>query len=270
MTLSTSMMRSTIPASALADVSGQVEELAARALTHRAVQHPYLRALAAGALPDVRWALADFARHYHGYSSHFPRYLLATTARLPDPAHRVALLQNLTEESGSYEAAELAELAAIGVEPEWIVGVPHPELFRRFAAALGVNPAEPGAAEADALVCWRELFLQLLTHGTPAEAVGALGLGTEQIVSTIYQPFVAAIAMVRDLSPRDTVFFPLHTAVDDHHQATLQAIACDYARTEDGIVELRRGMLKALKLRASFWDWLYARALDPARADDVW
>jgi hypothetical protein len=27
-----------------------------------------------------------------------------------------------------------------------------------------------------------------LTQGTPAEAVGTLGLGTENIISTIYQP----------------------------------------------------------------------------------
>jgi hypothetical protein len=28
-------------------------------------------------------------------------------------------------------------------------------------------------------------------------------------------------------------------------------------------------MLKALALRAGFWDWLYQRALDPAGAEEV-
>src|SRR5262249_30534586 len=147
---------------------------------------------------------------------------------------------------------------------EWIEGVPHPILFQRFSTAIGVDHHDQ--RESDQVVCWRELFLQLLAAGSPAEALGALGLGTENIVRAIYRPFVAAISRMGTLDARDTVFFPLHTAVDDHHQATLQAISADFAVREEGRAGLRRGMLKALALRSAFWDWLYARALDPARA----
>jgi len=56
------------------------------------------------------------------------------------------------------------------------------------------------------------------------------------------------------------VFFPLHTAVDDHHQATLHRIATDLAATPEGVRDLAAGMREALELRASFWDWLEARA----------
>ena len=45
-----------------------VDALAREALEHRAVRHPYLAALASGALPDLQAALADFASHYYGYS----------------------------------------------------------------------------------------------------------------------------------------------------------------------------------------------------------
>jgi hypothetical protein len=82
-------------------------------------------------------------------------------------------------------------------------------------------------------------------------------------------PFVKAIEELGDLKPEDTVFFPLHTAVDDHHQAALQAISTDFAWSEEGRTGLRRGMLKALSLRCTFWDWLYQRALDPSRAEQV-
>lgn len=244
-----------------------VRGLSADSLRHRAVRHPYLRALAEGSFPDLRWALADFARHYFGYSSHFPRYLTTVISRLENPEHRRALLENLTEESGSYGESELEELEQLGIEREWIVGVPHPLLFERFSKAVGVSHG--GARESDQVVCWRELFLQLLSGGTPAEALGALGLGTENIVRTIYEPFVTAIRRLDELGPRDTVFFPLHTAVDDHHQETLQSISADFATNVDGRTGLRRGMLKALQLRASFWDWLHDRAMDPARADEV-
>lgn len=240
-------------------MSVSIKDLIEESLTHRAVNHPYLAALGSGDLPDIHGALRDFADHYYGYSLHFPRYLTTVISKLEEPAHRTSLLQNLTEESGHYDEEELAELAAIGVQREWIEGIPHPQLFRRFREAVGVTGYDPGA-EAIELVCRRESFLTTLTHGSAAEALGALGLGTENIVSTIYVPFVKAIAQT-DLQPHDTVFFPLHTAVDDHHQEALEEISLAFAATPGGKGDLRRGMIKALSLRSSFWDWLYARAL---------
>lgn len=170
-------------------------------------------------------------------------------------------MDNLTEESGHYEQEELDELAAIGIQREWIVGLPHPELFRRFRRALGVRDEE-GGEEALEVVCWREQFLSILTTGSAAEALGALGLGTETIVQTIYQPFVEAVGRI-GMAPQDSVFFPLHTAVDDHHQATLREIAIDLAGTPQGRMDLAKGMHKALGLRCSFSSWLHLRALDP-------
>ena len=234
-----------------------VEMLTAEACRHRAVRHPYLKALATGALPDTRQALTDFARHYYGYSAHFPRYLTATISRLESAPHRKALLQNLVEESGDYHEEELALLESRGVKREWIVGVPHPELFRRFRESLGLQ----GDFGIDGIevTCWRELFYDTMAHGSAAEAVGALGLGTETVVSLIYAHFVAALERV-DLPPQATVFFPLHVDVDDAHQETLKQIAVDFARTEEGRRGLERGMRKALFLRASFWDFLHERA----------
>ena len=239
--------------------------LAAESLRHRAINHPYLLALAEGNVPDLRWALADFARQYIGYSGHFPRYLTGTMSRLEKPEHRNALLENLTEESGTYEEDEIAVLEAEGIDREWFDGVPHPKLFERFANALAVEFDQP---EADQIRNWREMFLSVLTTGTPAEAIGALGFGTENIVSTMYLHFAKALEKT-DLSPRATIFFKLHTMVDDHHQATLQEIAADFARTEEGRAELRRGMLKALSMRTAFWDWLYERALNPEKAEQA-
>ena len=236
-----------------------VDHLAALALQHRAVRHPYLRGMAAGTLPSLYAALQDFALHYYGYSAHFPRYLTALISKLENPVHRAALLENLTEESGQYEEEELMQLKEYGVQPEWIVGIPHPLLFKRFRNSIGVDNI---ATEDDHIevVCWREQFLAIINTGSAAEALGALGLGTETIVQTIYQPFVEAIQKVGTIKPEDAVFFPLHTAVDDHHQATLKAIATDFAATPAGRADLAKGMIKALALRDSFWSWLYARA----------
>lgn len=246
----------------------QVDALAAEALQHRAVRHPYLAALANGAFPDTRAALADFARHYHGYSTHFPRYLATLVGRLESPAHRRALLDNLTEESGQYPEHDLAALEEIGIERGWIEGIPHPQLFERFCRAVGVEPGEQQRDEALEVICWREMLLSILQFGSPVEAVGAIGLGTENIVRAIYQPICRAIVRVPELSEEDTVFFPLHTAVDDHHQEVLHRIAADLAGTPQGARDLAKGMRKALALRSSFWDWLEERARAADAADD--
>jgi pyrroloquinoline quinone (PQQ) biosynthesis protein C len=241
-----------------------VAALAAEALQHRAVRHPYLQALADGEFPDMNAALADFARHYYGYSAHFPRYLAALVGRLERPAHRRALLENLTEESGQYPEDEIAALEELGIEREWIDGIPHPQLFERFSRAVGVEPGQ--SEEALEVVCWREMLLSILQFGSPIEAVGAIGLGTENIVRAIYEPICRAIARAPGLTAKDTVFFPLHTAVDDHHQETLQQIAIDLASTPDGLRDLAKGMRKALALRSAFWDWLEERARGPLAA----
>ena len=247
------------------DTDGFLERISAEAISHRAVNHPYLEALASGDFPDFRWALSDFGRHYYGYSAHFPRYLTQTISRLSESRHRNGLLENLTEESGQYEDEELQELEKAGIAADWIVGVPHPELFKRFCDALEIHV---GAVNEDALevVCWREMFLDVLVSGSPAQAIGALGLGTENIVSTMYRHFLPALDRV-GIEPRDAVFFPLHALVDDHHQATLRDIARDFAGTAHGRHDLMKGMRKALYLRAGFWDWLYSRARNPHQVE---
>lgn len=245
-----------------------VEELAAAALSHRALRHPYLSDLASGALPDMHWALADFARHYHGYSSHFPRYLTALISRLSSAEHRSALLENLTEEAGQYSNEDLNLLAEMGIPAEWIAGVPHPMLFQRFRNALGMTGTADDGEHIE-VVCWRDMFLSTLSDGSPAEAVGALGLGTENIVRELYVPFVHALEHAGELSPRDSVFFPLHTAVDDRHQAALGSVATDLATSSEKRFDLACGMHKALALRASFWSWLHERALAPKAHEHV-
>lgn len=247
-----------------------ISDLVEESLSHRAVHHPYLKALGDGDLPCINYALKDFATQYYGYSLHFPRYLTSVISKLDNHNHRKSLLENLTEESGIYEEDELAELKSIGIEPEWIENIPHPILFKRFYNAVGAgNNGEQAHIEAIQLVSWREMFMSTLNHGSAAESVGAIGLGTENIVSTIYQSFVKALGYL-DLSPRDTVFFPLHTSVDDHHQETLAEISKHYAALPNGKSDLRKGMIKALSLRTTFWDWMYERALrfQPASNND--
>ena len=72
---------------------------------------------------------------------------------------------------------------------------------------------------------------------------------------------IEAIEKHTKLSMFDYVFFPLHTEVDDEHGLILLRIAEELAKESDeAAMQLRKGMLKALNLRASYWDNMYDRA----------
>jgi hypothetical protein len=100
--------------------AGFVDGLLQAAVERRAVRHPYLRALADGELPDVGFALADFARQYPLYAKWFPRYLAVVAGKLSDADHREPLLANLREERGFLDDEALGQLAAVGIAAGWV------------------------------------------------------------------------------------------------------------------------------------------------------
>ena len=236
-----------------------IRSLQDEARQHRAINHPYLKALAAGDLPNPQQALIDFAVQYQGYTSWFPRYLNCVMSKLESEQHRAYFQENLDEEGGYLDEETLRALKAMGIEEEWVQGVPHPILFRRFQLAVGIEarlePLFPGAIK------WRKDFLLMLQQATPAEAIGAMGLGTESMVKYVYRPITEAIRRFTNLHQRDYVFFELHSEVDDEHAELMMRVADELAAGDPKIIkEIQRGMESALQLRARFWDQLYSRA----------
>jgi pyrroloquinoline quinone (PQQ) biosynthesis protein C len=234
-----------------------MQELIDEALNHRAINHPYLLALKNGEFSNNKEILKDFAAQYGAYSSWFPRYLTAVISKLENPTHREHLLDNLAEESGHLHEEDIEAIAAMGIKEEWVQGIPHPKLFRRFQTAMGIEHHTQNDIEVE---IWRESFLSLAQDGTAATAVGAIGLGTESIVKYIYRHLIEAIENYTDLKLEEYVFFPLHTEVDDEHGKTLLRIAEELSSdNSQAFHDLRKGMLMALNLRAAYWDGMLAR-----------
>lgn len=235
-----------------------MEKFVSEALEHRAVKHPYLKALADGSFDNMEAVMKDFASQYGFYSSWFPRYLTSVISKLENPEFRNHLLENLSEESGHLHEEDMEAVRELGIRDEWVQGIPHPMLFKRFQKAMGVDGNNQPGIEVE---IWRESFLSLIQGGSAISAVGAIGLGTESIVKFIYKDIIKAIESHTDLSLEDYVFFPLHTEVDDEHGLILLDIASKMAEeSREAERELRKGMLKALNLRAAYWDDMYARA----------
>lgn len=234
-----------------------MEKLINEAIAHRAINHPYLKALAKGEFTNMDAVLKDFAAQYANYSAWFPRYLTGVISKLENSKHRNHLMDNLAEESGHLHEEDLDAIRALGIKDEWVQGVPHPVLFKRFQTAMGAENTAVGIE----VEIWRESFLSLIQNGTSVEAVGAIGLGTESVVKHIYKYLIEAIEKHTNLTLDQYVFFPLHTEVDDEHGLILLEIAEELASVnETAAMELRKGMLKSLNLRASFWDDMYERA----------
>ncbi len=82
------------------------------------LKHPFYQAWTAGTLSLER--LQNYAVEYYPHVAAFPRYLSAIHSRCADIATRQALLENLIEEDRGAEN--------------------HPELWIRFAEAIGVSP----------------------------------------------------------------------------------------------------------------------------------
>src|SRR3979490_1897735 len=84
------------------------------------LKHPFYLAWTRGELS--REALTDYARQYYHHVAAFPTYLSAAHAKCDDQPTRKQILSNLIdEEAGSPN---------------------HPELWKRFASALGVDDVD--------------------------------------------------------------------------------------------------------------------------------
>lgn len=226
-----------------------IDALCADARAHPAVSHPYLQYLASGELPDVRWAIRDYCHQYFFYSGGFTAYLEAAINRLQSPAHQDVLRKNLAEERGQADPAN----------PE---GIPHTVLFQRFRRAVGVIPAyEAATPPSTTVMVWRDLFLQKCQSAQPGVGIGAIGIGTELVVSSIYRYLHQAVTRYTDLSPEDYLFLTLHLDCDDQHAEDLKQVSIELAKAPELREALRFGALSSLNLRHAFWDVMLARAL---------
>lgn len=233
-----------------------IRQICDAALNSTAVHHPYLDALQAGTLPDMRFALQELAFQYGFYSADFIKYVSAVIKNLRSEKHKHILRENLAEENGDTHGLELPEVLLACVE-----GVSHSELYTRFQESLGIDHGyRQSAAATETVLQWRDDFLQLCQMNECA-GVGAIGIGTELLVSQIYSKILQAIRLHTDLSTEQYVFFELHSVCDDEHAGQVIRVCQDLAKNEHACEQIESGARLAIEMRTAFWDEMYERAL---------
>lgn len=235
--------------------SSLVNRISAEALKSSAVNHPYLQAIRNGDLPNFTLAMQDFAFQYGIYSKPFTQYLKAVINNLKSAQHKEMLLENLTEEQGDTHDVELPPDVLATV-----VDVPHAQLYRRFQEAIGVDQTyRMQTQESQTAKLWRDQFLALCQTDEYV-GVGAIGIGTELIVSSVYSQILDGLKAHSKLSMTERVFFDLHSQCDDEHAAQMLSIAKDLATDQAACERIEYGAKMALNMRTIFWDKMYERA----------
>ena len=175
------------------------EQIAARHL----LTHPFYLAWTRGELHIG--TLADYACQYYRHVAAFPTYLSALHARCDDQPTRRQLLANLIDEEAG--------------NPN------HPQLWRNFAATLGVSPNELDEAKA-----WPETaeliatFRSLCSEGDLATGLAALYAYESQIPAVSESKIDGLVKHYYFEDPESYRYFTVHVEADKEHAATERAL----------------------------------------------
>ncbi|MGO9451252.1 MAG: CADD family putative folate metabolism protein [Candidatus Binataceae bacterium] len=171
------------------------EMIAVRSL----LKHPFYQAWTAGELPIER--LRNYAIQYYPHVAAFPRYLSAIHSRCGDIATRQALLENLIEEERGAEN--------------------HPELWLRFAEALGVSRASVlESASSPAVENLVRTYADLCSGERPAAGLAALYVYEAQIPAVASAKIDGLKRFYGITDDRGVAFFSVHEQADQWHSQT--------------------------------------------------
>ena len=145
--------------------SDDFREAVSQLFTRNSVErHPLFLRLEAGKLSPAQ--VQALALQIHHVVDHFPRFLAALIANIPDYRYRMPLVDNLYEEHGR-------------MKPHWV----HIETYAEFLHALGVSRNDMNASRPLVpVIAYNRAITDLCAHHPFPEGLGALGV-IEEIVA---------------------------------------------------------------------------------------
>jgi pyrroloquinoline-quinone synthase len=192
------------------------------------LNHPFYRDWMEGKLSAEQ--LRDYAGQYSVHVDAFPRYLGAIHANCEDAATRRIILENLNDEEGV------------------IHGEPHPELWRKFARAVGADCATVQGRESIQNV--KRTFFAA-ANSSLAEGLGAL-YAYEWQVPEIAKSKIEGLKANYGVESEDALaFFEAHKTADVYHRDALRKVIEALPAAEKAKAEAA-----AERAARSLWDFL--------------
>ena len=185
------------------------------------LKHPFYQQWTVGALPLER--LRNYAVQYYRQVAAFPRYLSALHSRCEDLATRQTLLENLIdEERGAGN---------------------HPELWLRFAAALGLDRDETLAAPPLPATAALVATFERLSREAPLPAGLAALYVYESQVQAVADAKIDGLKRFYGIADEDGLkFFTVHREADrDHAEAVAGLIERHGGAAPDRPIMLEAG-----------------------------
>jgi pyrroloquinoline-quinone synthase len=163
------------------------------------LKHPFYRAWTEGKLS--KQALALYAEQYYQHVQAFPENLRDLASRSNSDAELKSLvLENLTE--------ELDETAS------------HPQLWRQFAAAVGVSDVSLQRAEPlPGIAALLDSYDEVSTQGTLAQAVAAFYVYEAQVPEIATEKISGLRKFYGITDSRSLSYFAVHEEADVRHRA---------------------------------------------------
>lgn len=180
------------------------------------------------------------------FSKEFNRILAGILSRCPDESAQSVIFENLFDEMGQGNP----HLA-------------HPELFRRFTRALGIDDKTlanlPTTPETQAMI---DTYLQLPYQYGYLAALGAVCFASEGIVNALYSQLYEGIVGAARFSQDDLIFFDVHIAVDDSHAANLAALLEPRITSNQIAGEVESAIREAMDARLHFFNGIQRQILE--------
>ena len=224
------------------------ENLREAVMEYSMLKHPFYVAWTEGKLSKS--VLAEYARQYYAHVRAFPTYVSGVHSRCDEVSIRQQLLENLIEEERGEEN--------------------HPELWLRFAEALGVAREDVRAAELLPSTKDSVRSFQSLTQSADyREGLAAL-LAYESQIPEVAQTKREGLKNFYGIEDeRAVAFFRVHESIDIlHQQVEMQILEeqCQSPADQDRAIASARNAAKALW---SFLDGVSAAYLtaEPATAN---
>jgi len=186
------------------------------------LKHPFYQAWTMGTL--TREDLAHYAQQYYQQESRFPRYLSAVHSSCPELKVRQLLLENLTHEESGPEN--------------------HPELWLRFASAVGASRESVAAAKMDEKTqqCV-DTFTRLSKDSSWVEGLAAL-YAYEAQQPAVAKTKIEGLKKHYGLDSKDALgFFETHQTLDVWHSQTEKDVLLDQVRKDP---ELKSAVVAAV------------------------